>query len=58
MSVDAVLRDAMLVAIPDLRAFAISLTSNPDRSGDTASRGGSGSRMKPPPSALLRAEPW
>jgi hypothetical protein len=24
MSVDAVLRDAMLVAIPDLRAFAIS----------------------------------
>src|SRR5215210_6075313 len=34
MTVDPAIRDGMIAAIPSLRAFAISLTSSPDRADD------------------------
>lgn len=34
MSIDPTVRDAMLAALPRLRAFAVSLTGNPDRADD------------------------
>ena len=49
MSIDADLRDSMLKATPNLRAFAISLTNNVDRADDLVQDDGS----RPMPNAPI-----